>query len=146
MPDSTFTFGTSGKITVRNDRNKESVIVNIKEGEYLYFRVKVQGGVPTFTFSCQHDDFVASQKQFFPNHPTQLYEWKWGKNGAGFHDVDEDSHLFRMLFTASLKYSLLVEHRDANDNVIKILKDMDFESKTNSDDFAEVLVIFVPLN
>lgn len=135
MPD----FGTAGTITVRNNRRKNAVDVKFNQGEYLYFRVKVSGPTASFTFNCNDGAILSSKTADFPNHPQQVYEWT--KKAADVHS-DDDMHGLRMLFITNHKYTYFVEHRDASNNIIEILKDVDFESQNNKDKFTELLRIF----
>lgn len=132
-------FGNAGDITVRGERIN-SVILNVKKDEYLFFRVTVDGAEPIFTFGCSHRDKVSAID--FDDHPQQVYEWTFGKNGNDI-DTNNDLHTVMMIFTAALKYTLFVQHRDKNNKLIEQLKDIDFESKDPTDLFGETLRIFV---
>ena len=54
-------------------------------------------------------------------------------------DGSPDTYVVVMQFAAAIKYSLVVEHRDSDDNLIKTVKDMDFESQAPEDQFSEGL-------
>ena len=44
-----------------------------------------------------------------------------------------------MHFAAAMKYTLVIEQRDRNNQLIQTLKDIDFESKSPEDKFPEGL-------
>jgi len=135
MPD----FGNAGTRTIR--QNRLAVIVNIANGEYLFFRLTVQGAQPEFAFACEHRTLRSSTVQDFPGHPQQVYEWTWGKDPLD-SDNNDDMYGVRVKFTAAIKYTLLVVHRRKDDSVIKVLKDIDYASQDPSDQFQELLHVF----
>jgi hypothetical protein len=133
MPD----FGVAGKLTVREFDG--AVKVRISSGEYLFFRLTVQGAVPLFTFACKHKARLSEHE--FPGHPKKVYEWTWSK-GADESDVSDDMYGVAMSFLTAIRYTLIVEHRDAQDNLINLLKDIDYESNHPADNFTETLRVF----
>lgn len=130
-------FGHAGVITVRERDN--AVLVNVTAGEYLYFKVTVAGAEPIFTFACKHRKRFSAKD--IPGHPKQVYEWTWGKSGADI-DGPDDMHGVAMLFITAVQYTIYVEHRDATDAVVNLLKDLDFRSSDPADSFVETLRIF----
>jgi hypothetical protein len=133
MPD----FGVAGKLTVREFDG--AVKVRISSGEYLSFRLTVQGAVPLFTFACKHKARLSEHE--FPGHPKQVYEWTWSK-GSDESDSSDDMYGVAMSFLTAIRYTLVVEHRDAQDNLINLLKDIDYESNHPADNFTETLRVF----
>lgn len=132
MPD----FGVAGKLTIREFDG--AVKVRVSQGEYLFFRLTVQGTMPIFTFACQHKARISEHE--FPDHPKKVYEWVWSKNGDE-SDLKNDVYAITMSFIAATKYTLLVEHRNADDTLIDLLKDIDYESTNPTDNFTETLRI-----
>ena len=133
MPD----FGVAGKLTVREFDG--AVKVRISSGEYLFFRLTVQGAVPLFTFACKHQPRLSEHQ--FPGHPKKVYEWTWSK-GTDESDAQDDMYGVAMSFLTAIRYTLVVEHRDAEDNLINLLKDIDYESNHPADNFTETLRVF----
>jgi hypothetical protein len=138
MPD----FGNTGTITVRS--SVPAVTVNVTDGEYLFYQLTVSGAVPIFVFACKHKSRFAGSD--FDGHPKAVYEWTWSHPGEISEDVPNvtsdgspDNYGVVMHFAAAIKYTLLVEHRDSEDNLIDTLKDMDFESQAPEDEFSEGL-------
>lgn len=134
MPD----FGKGGKITIRKDEN--AVMVDITNGEYLFYKLTAEGAVPIFAFACQHTDRLSSDKDF-PGHPKSEYEWSWSKR-SDESDAAIDVYVVGMAFATAIKYTLLVEHRDKNNNKIKTLKDLDLESQVATDHFKSSIDVF----
>jgi len=133
MPD----FGVAGKLTVREFDG--AVKVRISSGEYLFFRLTVQGAVPLFTFACKHQPRLSEHQ--FPGHPKKVYEWTWSK-GTDESDAQDDMYGVAMSFLTAIRYTLVCEHRDAKDNLINLLKDIDYESQHPADNFTETLSVF----
>ncbi len=135
-------FGTSGKITIRT--NKEAV--TLKAGEYLGYELTVKGAQPIFVFSCSHRPRLRAEQ--FAGHPKQVYEWTWNRTTpkAGMpnelSDDPDDTLEVLMQFAAAIKYTLRVEQRDSNDVVLGTLKDIDFETQQAEADFPEGLDVF----
>jgi hypothetical protein len=130
-------FGVAGKRTVRV--YKGAVIVRFSQGEFLSFRLTAQGAEPIFTFACMHHA-LRSEHQF-EGHPKQVYEWNWGRNPGQEIDADDDMYGVAMSFITAIKYTLLVEHRQQNGGLIKVLKDIDYESQAPQDNFTETLEV-----
>ncbi len=130
-------FGNAGKRTARQQLG--SVQVNRTAGEYLSYKLTVEGATPIFSFACEHRS-LRSEKDF-PGHPMREYEWLWGKDDAD-SDADDDVYVVGMSFLTATKYTLRVEHRRDDDSVIKLLKDIDYESQDPNDNFKETLRVF----
>lgn len=142
MPD----FGSTGTITVRV--SVPAVQVNISNGEYLFYQLTVSGAFPIFAFACTHETRLAADD--FEGHPKATYEWTWSKPAPNADDIpnveaddnSDETYVVVMHFAAAIKYTLLVDHRDRNDNLIETLKDIDFESQAPEDNFPEGLHVF----
>lgn len=132
MPD----FGVAGKLTIREFDG--AVKVRVSQGEYLFFRLTVKGAEPIFTFACQHKARVSEHE--FPGHPKKVYEWTWSKNGDE-SDLKNDVYAITMSFITAIRYTLVVEHRNADDTLIDLLKDIDYESTNPTDNYTETLRI-----
>jgi len=130
-------FGKAGKINSREDDN--SVLVRLDQGQYLFFRMTAQGAEPIFTFACKHRARLSASQ--FSGHPKQVYEWTWGR-GSNTADAADDMYVVSMLFITAIKYTLRVELRDENDQVLNLIKDIDYESQEPTDHFTETLRIF----
>lgn len=140
MPDDTQPdFGSAGKATIRI--SKIGVGVDLDAGQYLFYRLTVQGAEPIFDWACEHITRLTSRD--LDNHPTNVYEWTWGRDAPGRPDDDDDVYGVEMRFTATTKYTLFVELRDANDTPIRTLKDLDLASQAPEDFFVSTLRIFV---
>lgn len=127
-------FGKAGKVTVRTDRVSTSV--NLTGGEFLSYKVSVQGPVPDFTFSCSHRSrFSASE---LPGHPKDVYEWDWKQDDK---DGDDDEYGLLMSFTGATKYTLVVQVRSSSGAVRKTVKDVDYESSEPKDSFLASLLV-----
>lgn len=133
MPD----FGVAGKITVREFDG--AVKVRVGQGEHLFFRLTVQGAEPIFTFACKHKARLSEHE--FPGHPKKVYEWTWSRS-ADESDASDDMYGVAMTFLTAIRYTLLVEHRDAQGTLINLLKDIDYESQHPQDNFTETLRVF----
>lgn len=129
-------FGVAGKLTIREYTS--SVKVRISQGQYLAFRLTVQGAEPIFTFACKHKARLSEHQ--FPGHPKQVYEWTWSK-GVDESDAQNDMYAIGMAFITAIRYTLVVEHREADDTLVELLKDIDYESTNPADSFTETLRI-----
>lgn len=129
-------FGIAGKLTIREFDG--AVRVRVSQGEYLFFRMTVKGAEPIFTFACQHKARISEHE--FSGHPKKVYEWTWSKNGDD-SDLKNDVYAITMSFITTLRYTLVVEHRDSSDALIDLLKDIDYESNHPTDNFTETLRI-----
>jgi len=127
-------FGVAGKLTIREYDG--AVKVRVSQGEYLYFRLTVKGAEGIFTFACKHKARLSEHQ--FAGHPKQVYEWTWSK-GQDESDLKMDMYALGMSFMTAIRYTLLVEHRDANDAMIDLLKDIDYESDHPTDNYTETL-------
>jgi hypothetical protein len=137
-------FGNTGTITVRV--SIPAVQVNVSDGEHLFYQLTVSGGFPIFTFACTHKSRLDAED--FEGHPKAVYEWTWSRPAPIAEDIpneraddSEETYVVVMQFAAAIKYTLVVEHRDSDDNLIETLKDIDFESEAPEDRFPEGLRI-----
>lgn len=125
------------KITAR--KRKVAVDVKFSQGEYLHFKVTVGGPVASFAFACKHHPILESTPADFPGHPQKVYEWDI--KASDVHD-DDDTYVLLVNFITNEKYTYVVEHRKADDSVIEVLKDLDFESSVGTDRHREDLRVF----
>jgi hypothetical protein len=131
-------FGHAGKITIRKDEAGAEVAVD--KGEYLRYRIHVEGANPVFGWACKDRERRISRD--FPGHPKQVYEWTWCRNNPQERDSNDDVYSVLMRFTAAVKYTLVVEHLDRNDRLIATLIDADYESQDPRDSFTNPLRVF----
>ncbi len=104
---------------------KQGVVVRQKQGEYLHYKIVVEGASPQFAFGCAHRHILSAEN--FVGHPMQTYEWVYLK-AAVDSDATDDVYAISMLFIAARKYSLTLEHRASDRSVIETVCDMSFES------------------
>jgi hypothetical protein len=130
-------FGTGGTRTVRV--RKGAVIVRFSQGEFLAFKLTVQGAEPIFTFACMHRALLSEHE--FEGHPKQVYEWERGHDPSTEIDAEDDMYAVAMSFITAIKYTLEVEHRAQDGSVIKVLKDIDYKSQSPVDNFTETLEV-----
>jgi len=138
-------FGKAGKLTIRTD--DVAAVVSLSGGEYLSYKLTVEGANPIFTFACKHNPRLSEHE--FAGHPKQVYEWTWSRPTPGAtgvpnekSDAVDDLYVVAMAFIAAVKYTLVIEHRDRNNKVIRKLQDIDYESQDPEDNFTESLRIF----
>lgn len=132
-------FGQAGKITIRVEN--VGVEVSLDEGQYLFYRLTVKGALPLFAWSCEHVDRLVGGD--FDGHPKKVYEWTWCRGNTGDSDSDDDVYSLSMRFTSATKYTLLVQLRGSDDEMIATVKDLDFESQAPQDSFTSTLRVFV---
>jgi hypothetical protein len=135
-------FGSTGTITVRE--SVPAVLVNVTDGEYLFYQLTVSGALPIFVFACTHNTRLRADQ--FAGHPKATYEWTFSRSTPMADDTpnveaddSEETYSVVMQFAAAIKYTLLVEHRDRDDKLIETLTDIDFESQAPEDRFPEGL-------
>lgn len=131
-------FGNAGTRTARTDL--DTVMVHLSADEYLYYKVNAKGAEAVFTFACAHRLLKAANQ--FPGHPMQSYEWKWFKN-PGDGDASQDIYGMQFSFVPAIKYTLRIEHRNAQDGAIQLLQDIDYESQDPKDWYQESLEVFL---
>jgi hypothetical protein len=137
-------FGNAGKLTIR--KHDVAALVSLSNQEYLFYKLTVKGADPIFTFACIHRARLSEHQ--FPGHPKQVYEWTWSRPTSlpnvpnETTDAPDDMYGVAMSFIAAIKYTLLVEQRDRNDQVVRVLKDIDYESNDPHDNFTESLRVF----
>lgn len=130
-----------GKAGTRDERTYiTSVTVQFDEAEYLHFKVTVSGAEPLLSFACKDQERLSQSD--FPNHPTDIYQWDLGSGKDQEPDQKEDVYALGMLFTTAVKYTLEVEHRRENGDVITQLIDVDYESTAPEDKYREILSVF----
>jgi len=131
-------FGKAGKRTARVAM--DTVMIHPTVGEYLYYKVIARGAEALFTFASAHQLLRAANQ--FPGHPMESYEWKWLKN-PGEGDASPDIYGMQFSFVPAIKYTLRIEHRNAEDAVIQLLQDIDYESQDPKDWYQEALEVFL---
>lgn len=131
-------FGIAGTRTVR--MHVGAVTVNVDDGEFLHYKLTVQGAIPVFDFACK--DRTLFDAKDFPGHPKQIYEWDLGKSPNKL-DSNDDVYVVGMFFVGNaLKYTLLVEHRLKDNTVKEVAIDADYTSQNSEDKFREILSVF----
>jgi hypothetical protein len=135
-------FGNTGTVTIRT--NNETAEVRVSAGEFLAYKLTVEGAAAIFTFICARATQLSQQD--FAGDPKQVYQWTWCHSAANPPDVlnrcvdaRNQSHQVAMQFAAAIKYTLLIEHCDLANTLIKTVKDIDFESQGPEDLFVEGL-------
>jgi hypothetical protein len=131
-------FGNAGTRTARVDI--DTVLVHLSVGEYLSYKVVAKGAEAVFTFACAHRLLKAANQ--FPGHPMASYDWKWFKN-PGEGDASQDIYGVQFSFASAVKYTLRIEHRNAQDGLIQLLQDIDYESQDPKDWYQEPLEVFL---
>ena len=137
-------FGSTGKLTIR--AHDVAAMVKLSVGEYIHYKLTVQGAEPIFTYACKHRARLSEHQ--FSGHPKQVYEWTWCRttelNGVPNqrNDASDDMYVVTMAFITALKYTLVAEQRDRNDGTVRVLKDIDYESQSPEDTFTETLRVF----
>ena len=132
-------FGDAGKRTVRHF--DPAATVQFGDGDFVHYKLTVVGAEAHFAFTCKDRDNLLTHDDF-PDHPTDLYEWDLGEGKTCEPDSDDDVYGLGMQFTSADKYTLVVEHRRANNTVIANQIDVDYESTVNTDKFIEILNVF----
>lgn len=131
-------FGNAGKRTARTD--VDTVLLHLSAKEYLSYKVTAEGAEAVFTLACAHRLLKAANQ--FPGHPKQSYEWNWFQN-AGEGDASQDIYGMQFSFLSAIKYTLRIEHRNAQNAVIQLLQDIDYESQDPKDWYQESLEVFL---
>src|SRR5690349_72597 len=98
-------FGNTGTITIR--KSEPGAKVRVSDGEYLVYRLTVEGAIPIFVFACTHRHRLAAKQ--FAGHPKQVYEWTWSHqspNPPGIpnetSDGSDDTYGVVMQFAAAI--------------------------------------------
>ena len=117
-----------------------NVTVAQTNGELLRFRIDAKGAVPTFTFLSRHDVFFKASD--FPGHPKSTYQRKFP---LAKDEIGAKTAIYSLTFgfLGATAYTLLVELRDANNTLLKTIKDIDYEREDQTDVFSELFKITV---
>lgn len=141
-------FGQGGVRTVTTFN--ADVTVNGTSGEHLAYQATVQGGMPNFVFTCQHQNQVPiTSADRFQGHPKQVYAWKLWKtlppNAAptDFRTDTTPTDVFGvgMSFIGAIEYTLRVELHDGNGVATKTVQQINYRSQTPTDSVIESLEV-----
>jgi hypothetical protein len=141
-------FGQGGTRTVSTFN--VTATVNGSAGEHLAYKVTVQGGMPDFVFTCQHQNQVPiTSADKFQGHPKQVYAWKLWKTlpanpGATDFATDTiplDTFTVAMSFLGAVAYTLQIELRDGNDQAIRTIQNINYKSQVPNDTAMEGLTV-----
>jgi hypothetical protein len=141
-------FGQGGTRTVTTFN--ATATANGPAGEHLAYKVTVQGGMPSFVFTCQHQNQTPiTSADKFQGHPKQVYTWKLWKTlpaNASATDfatdtIPLDSFTVSMSFLGAIAYTLQIELHDQNDQVIKTLQNINYKSQIPNDVAMETLTV-----
>ena len=130
-------FGNKGKRTAEVDLN--AVEIDSGGGEFLYYKLEAEGARPVFSFADENRTLLGVGNA--GDVPKPEYTWKLGAQGFPTDSADE-VYGVAMLFTAIVRYHLVVEARNSAGLRIKILKDIKYESQDPTDQFQETLSVF----
>jgi hypothetical protein len=117
-----------------------NVFVDRSSGEYLRFRIEAKGATPTFTFLSRHGVFFSASD--FSGHPKSTYQRKFPQASENLV-AKKAAYSLTFGFLGATSYTLVVELRDANDAVIKTIKDIDYVRDNQTDVFSELFSITV---
>lgn len=81
--------------------NPTVVPVSPSAGEFLFFRVRAGGPVPSFQFATDFKGMVLNQGRF-PQDPASVYEWTYLRDPSDIQQLELLSVLF--LFAANARY------------------------------------------
>lgn len=131
-------FGHAGISKVR--ASKSMVTVDRGAGEKLFFSIDALGQTPRFVLASAQAG-IWNESDFTP-HPAAHYERDWPQNAAQIHG-SVNAYAMRVSFFDATSYTVKVELRDAANNTLKLLKDLDCTSQDSRDSFPIVLTVTV---
>jgi hypothetical protein len=121
-------------MSVTKTARKESaaVFVDVSGGEYLLYRLTVNGVKPVFTLVDSEINALLSSPKDSPVNTSPLtYERRWPLPSDSLEAVT--NHTLGLQFLAApITYTYVVEHHFANGSV-GVIDDIDFNSTTPSD-------------
>ena len=123
--DPLITMSAAGAAAALEPSTVADVVIDTQNGEFLHYRITVEGANPKFVFSSTERPKILEAKDF-PGHPKASYEFDFLRNPA---DIDKplDTFTIAMLFIAASKYHLAISHHRA-DGTDVVIKDRTFES------------------
>src|SRR5689334_10138862 len=119
--------------------SKQSVVVNITSGEFLHYRVEVEGAEADFAFGCAHRPILSASD--IPGHPKALYEWTY-LDKPGQSDAEDDVYGLSMQFASARKYILKIDHRRKDGSVIEEVSNWTCESDEATATARRTLEVF----
>ena len=113
-----------------------AVLVRVRDGEHLVYKITVLGAQPIFTLVDQDSRLLMSQDD--SSIPQMVYTRRWPNPTDNPVKVNND-HTMALSFLAAIKYTYLVEHRRSDDSVKSVIIDVDYESQRPEDTFFQNL-------
>ena len=114
---------------------------DLRNGEYLLYRLKVWGDRGVFTLAdnekkilMKDTDFPAPQQEFFCIWPKKKNEIEGEKDLL---------HTLSLSFVTANKYNFSVQHHKTDGSQIELLEDIDFESTDAKDEGWTALRVLV---
>jgi hypothetical protein len=118
------TGDTSGPVRTPNGNDEGGAAVNLEAGEFLIYKVTVEGATPTF--SLVEGSVGSPSNVLIRANPTQKsYERRWPQpDELPIASGTTVNHTLSMSFAASLSYRFVVEHRRPSGSLKKVRTDV----------------------
>jgi len=130
-------------MAVKRTCQKKDLAVLLKPlTEYLLYEVSVKGASGKFELVQAPGNTVLLSGDDSPTGDGK-YKRKWPQDPDEIPDGDDVTHSLGIHFIDAVRYDYTVEHRGADDSVIKVVKDCVYESQDPEDDFFEPLRVLI---
>jgi hypothetical protein len=116
------------------------VTIGQSAGEYLRFRIDARGATPTFNFLSRHGLFFSASD--FSGHPKATYVRKFP---LASDQLGAKTAIYSLTFgfLGATAYTLLAEVRNASNQLVRVIKDIEYQRDDQTDLFPELFEITV---
>ena len=129
------------KIVRKETQSIKLKYTNLRNGEYLLYRLKVWGNRGVFTLS-DNEKKILMKDTDFPG-PQQEFVCIWPKKKNEVEGEKELLHTLSLSFATASKYNFSVQHHKTDGSQIEVLEDIDFESDDVKDEGWTALRVVV---
>lgn len=134
-------MGANRKVNDGNDAGGVALRATSPINDYLIYKVTVSGAQPQFTLVERGTKKVLLAA---PPPVQQDYERRWPLAGTDqVNKGDLFEHNLGMVFLKAVKYRYVIEHYDDGDNLLAVLKDVEWSSSAPTSTAFEPFVISV---
>ena len=114
---------------------------NLRNGEYLLYRLKVWGNRGVFSL-VDNEKKVLMKDTDFPD-PQQEFVCIWPKKKNEIEEEKDLLHTLSLSFATASKYTFSVQHHKTDGSQVEVLEDIDFESNDTKDEDSTAFRVVV---
>lgn len=114
---------------------------NLRNGEYLLYRLKVWGSRGVFSLVENEKKFLMRDTDFPA--PRQEFVCIWPKRKNEIEEEKDLLHTLSLSFATARKYNFSIQHHKTDGSQIELLQDIDFESDDTKDEDSTALRVVI---